>query len=125
MRKKEIAGASVRTKEGVRRIFYDDLHPRNRQRFTIMHEMGHIQLGHKENSMYAERCANYFATYSLAPTPIIGLYGCEDYIEVSKRFKLSQESALYAFDRYKRWVNIPCALKPYEKKLNMLFDKKL
>ena len=60
LRKTERSGTSGRTRKGVYRIFYDDLDCEYRQRFTIMHEIGHIQLGHKEDSPYAEKCANYY-----------------------------------------------------------------
>lgn len=122
LRKTERSGTSGRTKKGVFRIFYDDSDCEYRQRFTIMHEIGHIELGHKEDSTYAEKCANYYATYSLAPSPMIVRLGCEDFIDISIRFNVSDESAMYAFDRFTRWANIPCGLKPYEEKLNKLFD---
>ena len=122
LRKTEKSGTSGRTKKGEYRIFYDDSNSENRQRFTIMHELGHIALGHKEDSAYAEKSANYYATYSLAPSPMIGRLKCEDFIDTSVRFDLSVESALYAFDRYERWASVPGGLKPYEQKLNKLFD---
>ena len=122
LRKTEKSGTSGKTKNGVFRIFYDDLDSKYRQRFTIMHEIGHIELGHKEDSVYAEKCANYYASYSLAPSPMIGRLGCEDFMDISARFSVSYESAIYAFDRFTRWANIPYGLRPYEEKLNKLFD---
>ncbi len=102
-------------------IFYNDFVIKARQRFTIMHEIGHIILGHKESSQYAEKCANYFAAYALAPTPMIGRLNCEDYIDVAKRFDVSKECADISFARYLRWANLPIAKKPYEKDLENLF----
>ena len=49
LRKTEKSGTSGRTKKGVFRIFYDDSHCEYRQRFTIMHEIGHI-LGLNDSS---------------------------------------------------------------------------
>ena len=118
------AGISVRDKNGKYRIFYEDIDTYERQRFTIMHEIGHIQLGHREDSELAEKCANYYAPYALAPSPIIGLYKCEDFMEVAIRFGMSQEGGMYAFERFSRWRNIPVALKPHELELNRLFTKK-
>lgn len=117
-----MSGASGRTSNGIYKIFYNDSHCIERQRFTIMHEIGHIELGHKESSAFAEMCANYYAAYSLAPSPLIGLFKCEDYIDVSIRFNISYECAIYAFDRFERRSNMPYKLKPYEMKLNGLFQ---
>lgn len=121
LRKKEIAGASGRIKNGIYRIFYDDSNGENRQKFTIMHEIGHIELGHKEDSCYAEKCANYYATYALAPSHMIGRLGCEDFIDISMRFNVSEQCATFAFDRYIRWKNHYRGLKPHEVKMNNLF----
>ena len=119
----EVSGSSGITKEGVYKIFYDDSHCIERQRFTIMHEIGHILLGHKEDSAYAERCANYFAAYSLAPPPIIAKFNCEDFMDIAIIFKLSQESASYAFIRYCNWIDHSFKLKPHEVQLLNLFNK--
>ena len=55
-------------------ISYDDTKYPRRIRFTLMHEVGHIVLDHKEESELAKRMANYFAAYALAPSPIIHAY---------------------------------------------------
>lgn len=116
------SGISLRKGNGGNyRIYYDDSHPGVRQRFTIMHEIGHIVLDHKESSEYAEKCANYFAAYALAPTPMIGIFNCEDYIDVAKRFVVSRESADISFARYMRWLKLPIGLKSYEKDLIVFF----
>lgn len=120
LRQQEIVGTSL-LKEGVFYIFYDDSHTRERQGFTIMHEIGHIQLGHKEDSYYAEKCANYFAAYALAPSPLIGIMRCEDFLDVATIFGLSPQSGQYSFDRYIRWISIPGKLKPYEERLMTFF----
>ena len=39
--------------------------------FTIMHEIGHIDMGHKHGSQLAEVIANHYAGYALAPSPLI------------------------------------------------------
>ena len=48
-------------------IFYNDSMLKERIRFTIMHEIGHIVLDHSEHSELAEAEANFFAKYALAP----------------------------------------------------------
>lgn len=125
LRDSERAGTSGRTKNGTYRIFYDDYNVLTRQRFTIMHEIGHIRLGHKEDSQYAEKCANYFATYSLAPSPAMSLLNCEDFVDVSLKFGISDESAIYSFDRYCRWFNVTNDLKPYEERLIELLENNI
>lgn len=116
LRSKKMFGASGRTLKGAYKIFYDDSNCEARQRFTVMHEIGHIHLQHKEDSMYAEKCANYFASYALAPSPMINRYGCGDYLDVALRFNISEESAIYAFDRGMRWASLHYNLKPYKLK---------
>lgn len=43
------------------KIYYNDSMPKERIKFTIMHEIGHIRLDHTEHSELAEAEANYFA----------------------------------------------------------------
>ena len=43
--------------------------------FTIMHEIGHIRMGHRGDSQLAEMVANYYATYALVPFPLPSMYG--------------------------------------------------
>lgn len=122
LRNKEINGLSLRTANGSCKIFYDDSHCKARQRFTIMHEIGHIQLGHKEDSEYAEKCANYYAAYALVPTPMIYKLDCEDFMCIADKYDVSYETAMYAFDRFNRWRKITCKVKPYESKLLEYFE---
>lgn len=84
-------------------IYYDDCVSVSRARFTVMHEIGHILLEHRADSELAEVMANCFAAYALAPTPLIALYGCEDYIDIERRFAVSSECAMYRFDAFRLW----------------------
>lgn len=103
-------------------ICYDDHKPMVRVRFTIMHEVGHIVLDHKQESDLANQMANHFAAYSLAPTPLIGCYKCEDYIEGANIFNVSRECASICFQRYMNWFDYGGDYyKPYEIKLRRLF----
>jgi hypothetical protein len=121
---KKIDGASCRRKcDGRYYIFYDDSASYVRQRFTIMHEIGHILLNHKEDSELAERLANHFAGYALAPTPLIGLYGCEDYIETAELFGVSEESAAYRISAFNHWNGFSWH-RDYDDKLLCMFEKK-
>lgn len=52
LRQHEWSGASMRCDKSCY-IYYDDSQVKTRQRFTVMHEIGHILLGHKQDSDYA------------------------------------------------------------------------
>lgn len=121
LRTREISGASIK-KDNVFNIYYDNVQSERRQRFTIMHEIGHIKLGHKEDSEYAEKCANRFASYALAPSSLIEKFGCEDVEDIAEKFHVSTECAVVAFDRYQRWVNYSYGIRPYEANLNNMVD---
>ncbi len=104
-------------------IIYDDKPSLQRQRFSIMHEIGHILLGHKQESDLARIQANYFAAYALAPSPIIHLYDIEDYVELAEIFNISQECALLCASRYNNWLQYGSReFLPYENELMTLFN---
>lgn len=86
-------------------IYYNSDSTKERLRFTIGHEIGHIQMGHKCESDLARRIANYYAAYLLAPTPWIKCASCEDYTDVAKNFIVSEQCALICFNRYRNWNN--------------------
>lgn len=85
-------------------IFYNDEMRRSRIRFTIFHEIGHIILGHTEESDLAESEANHFAAYALVPPPLVHQANVEDYIDIANIFDVSTESAYYAMIRYTSWL---------------------
>ncbi len=102
-------------------IYYNDICVGEFQRFTIMHEIGHILSGHKEESELARKMANYFAAYALAPSPLIDYYECEDYMALVDVFAVSPQCASLCFDRYLRWKEYGGKIKQYEKELLDLF----
>ncbi|EHF4936890.1 ImmA/IrrE family metallo-endopeptidase [Enterobacter hormaechei] len=54
-----LSGLAV-MKEGVPRIYFDSSEHRNRQRFTVAHELGHHVLGHtRDGEMHRDLAANY------------------------------------------------------------------
>ena len=111
----------ARTKHYV--IIYDDKPSLQRQRFSIMHEIGHILLGHKQESDLARIQANYFAAYALAPNPLIHLYDIEDYVELAEIFNISQECAMLCAARYNNWLQYGSKeFLPYEDRLIQLFE---
>ncbi|MDE6434652.1 MAG: ImmA/IrrE family metallo-endopeptidase [Lachnospiraceae bacterium] len=104
-------------------IIYDDKPSLQRQRFSIMHEIGHILLGHKQESDLARIQANYFAAYALAPNPLIHFYDIEDYVELAETFNISQECAMLCAYRYNNWLQFGSQdFLPYENDLMKLFQ---
>ncbi len=103
-------------------VYYDDSKSYVRQRFSIMHEVGHIILGHKQESPLARIQANYFAGYALAPNPLIHTYGIDNFVDLSNTFNISEECAMRCIARYNNWVQYgkPDYL-PYEINLLELF----
>lgn len=102
-------------------IYYDETQSPERIRFTLMHEVGHIIMGHKEESDLARKMADYFSSYSLAPSPIMLQYNCEDYIDVADIFGISYTCADYSFQRYRNWCEYAGPIKDYEKVLISLY----
>lgn len=104
-------------------IVYNDEKPLNRIRFTLMHELGHIDLGHKCESDLARKMADYYAGYALAPNPLIGKYACETVQDISSKFWISSECAEVRIDRYQKWKKHgERYLKDYEINLINLFE---
>lgn len=84
-------------------IYYNDTMKPERIRFTILHEISHIVLEHKEHSDVAEAEANFFAKYAIAPPPIVHLFKPEDPYDIMEIFGLSFECAWHVMDYYKKW----------------------
>ena len=105
-------------------IYYDDGISRARIRFTIMHEIGHILLGHREESVLAKKMADYFAAYSLAPSPLMSLFKCDDFTDVIDKFDVSPECAYNCFERFTNWFYYSGKIKPYETELIDLFHNR-
>lgn len=103
-------------------ICYDDQKGLERIRFTLMHEIGHIDMGHWEESELARRIADYYAAYALAPTPIISIKACKNAKDIAKSFMVSQSCADICFKRFINWDRITVELKPHEMILVGLFQ---
>lgn len=74
-------------------ILYNDRRIPTRINYSIMHELGHISLGHKEPSLLAEKEANYFAGVALCPVALLIHYNLTDARKVSELFNVSDEFA--------------------------------
>jgi hypothetical protein len=85
-------------------ICYNDDRPNGRVRFSLMHELAHILLGHQgDHTSAQEQDANFFASNVLAPRMAIHYAGCKNQSDVSKLFHITDEAAHYAFADYRRW----------------------
>lgn len=84
-------------------IAYNPDMPRNRIRFSLMHELGHEILGHVGSSKKNEMEANLFASYILAPRIAIYYAKCKNAYDVSKAFEISYEAAKIAYKDYLQW----------------------
>ncbi len=89
-------------------IIYNENHSRNRQRFTVAHELGHLILGHEfkikqyneiikfNTKSPIEREANIFAAELLMPKNILTKYLKENKItsvsDLSIKFEVSEEA---------------------------------
>ncbi len=123
LRELDLDGFSfIDSESRLRIICYDDNRMQVRIRFTIMHEIGHILLGHREESDLAKKMADYFAAYSLAPSPLMNRYRCDDYIDVMDTFDVSQDCAYICFQRFNNWLHYGGSLKRYEMDLLDLFS---
>ena len=72
-------------------IMYNDRMPTTRINFSIIHEVGHIMLGHKEHCPLAEKEAHYFAGVALCPVDLLEHYHITDPQTVCQLFGVSEE----------------------------------
>lgn len=73
-------------------IVYNDAIETSRVNFTIMHEIGHIQLGHEKSKLtepVKEAEADAFAQKALAPLGVIIKLGLKTDIQISSVFHVS------------------------------------
>lgn len=73
-------------------IVYNDSIESNRVNFSIMHEIGHIQLDHQKRQLTEEMQeaeANTFAQKALAPVGVILKLGLKTDIQISSIFNIS------------------------------------
>lgn len=110
-------------------IYYNDEGiSERRQRFTIMHEIGHIVLEHNEDTIYeiAESEANFFARNALAPIPILLTNNLVDVYDIYETFNVSFECAEITFNALSKRIRYGhIELKDYEQKLLDLFGMKV
>lgn len=90
-------------------IYYNDLSPHIlRQRFSLMHELGHIMLRHTGNSHENEEQADRFSSSILAPRIAIHKMNCRDAQQIHDTFQISYRAANRALADYYKWYNHIC-----------------
>lgn len=87
-------------------IYCNDQKPRERMKWTIMHELAHCVLGHTADMDEAEREAeaDFFAKYALAPPPLVHQYKVEAGYDISGLCGLSYEASCNAYEYYRSWL---------------------
>ena len=89
-------------------IAYNDKKPTTRIRFSLMHELGHHILEHKNDSPENEEEANYFASNILAPRIAMYYAKLKTVVEVSQLFEISSSASYYAAQDFSEWCNEIC-----------------
>lgn len=90
------------TLQGV--IFYNDHFPhKERQRFSLMHEVGHIVLGHTGTCEENEKEADLFASHILAPRAIMHYLDCSSVKAVYRTFNISCMAANRIVNEFKAY----------------------
>lgn len=113
-------GFSIENRSGKWCIYYNDavgVYERINQ--TIMHEIGHITLGHIKEGEEEEAEAKFFAKYALvSPVLILNMKSSVTVENIMKEFKISYQAAVIAFNNYhKRFTYGPEGYMGYEKQI--------
>lgn len=86
-------------------VYYNTLQNHGRIRFSLMHELAHHILGHKNDCDRSdEREADQFASYLLAPRPVIEFEDLHTAEEVRDFFQISITAANIAIRDFRRWL---------------------
>ncbi len=105
-------------------IYYNNLMPPERITFTIMHEIGHIMLEHKEHNEKDEKEANFFAKTALAPLGLVYKLRLKNSYEVAEAFGISYEFAENIVAHYNKSMIYPSICeKEANSRLTELFFK--
>ncbi len=85
-------------------IYYNDTEAfYTRIRFSLMHELGHLLLGHTVDDPFREQEADTFASWMLVPRVDMELCRVMDAAEVAGRYDISLSAARCVINDYDRW----------------------
>ena len=79
--------------KGTYEVWYNDFKETSTIRFTLAHELGHIVMGHTEETKSNEREANCFARNLLCPIPAVRELGIKEVAEYMEAFDVSEPMA--------------------------------
>lgn len=104
-------------------IAYNEKKPRVRIRFSLIHELGHHILEHKNDSNENEAEANYFASNLLAPRIAMYYAKLKAVSSVAELFEISASAAYYAAQDFSEWCQDICqvGMHSYDKNLYSQF----
>lgn len=102
-------------------IWYNDEMPEERVRWTIAHEIGHIMLGHLEESQLAEAEADYFAGILLVAPIFKRVQKLTTIPDVQRIFGLNIEATTHTISRYKNRYMYGNILKKSESRICQVF----
>ena len=111
-------------------VYIDDIGClKNRQRFSLAHELGHICLGHTEQNYKNEEEANFFAGYLLSPTSLAMVTGAETHITkpdfIEYAFDVSSSAALISANHMGNRIMLNIEIYDYEVVINEMYKKSL
>lgn len=104
-------------------IHLNGVKPSLRQRFTLMHEISHVWLGHLHNDGLVEHHqqeaeANFFASYLLAPDQLVLAWVPELTVEgIAEKFQVSREAARLIHGRVLRMLNTGARRRDYDRRI--------
>lgn len=100
-------------------IAYNEEKPKTRIRFSLMHELGHHILEHKNDSPENENEANYFSSNILAPRIAMYYTKRKKIKEIADIFEISEWAAYYAAQDFSEWCNGICrdGMQRYDREL--------
>lgn len=96
-----------------------------RVRFTKLHEMGHTVRKHLQDSETAEKEANYWAKYAIAPPVLVEELGATTKEEVAQYFGTSLECATYVLMQHENWLRHRRSDKKIDDKIFDLYQRGL
>lgn len=84
-------------------ICYNDTVVEGRMRFSLMHELGHYLLGHKETTLENEAEADYFASCVLAPKVAVWRLPDKTSDAIHNKFGLSYAASNRVLTEFNKW----------------------
>lgn len=126
-------GYVIKNVRGTNLILYDASAFGPRTLFTIMHEIGHVRLGHTHHGDLEEFEANYYAAETMSPTPVLAQIKTRGYTISGRMLKncfgLSKDAGRRKIADMENCVPLTPyndhLLKVYSRYINMNFPQKV